>query len=132
MTLAAQNNFRADELGDDLFAVRNRGRVGGREIVWHIRIDTGSDDHVAVFRGHNIIAQRASVPPPPLAIVRTDTNTVVVFWPSRWVGFVLQRNVDLSPTNWRFVTNAVSVVGANNEVILSPVIGHEFFRLVYP
>jgi len=86
----------------------------------------------SLFFVDNIIAQRASAPPPPLTIARTDANTVIVSWPSRWVTFVLQQNSDLSPTNWRSVTNAVSVVGANNEVTLSPPVGHEFFRLVHP
>ena len=35
-------------------------------------------------------------------------------------------------TNWVNATNAVSIVGTNSQVIISPLIGNGFFRLMHP
>jgi hypothetical protein len=60
------------------------------------------------------------------------TNTVVVSWPTNSIGFTLEQTAIFNPTNWFAVTNFVSVVGTNNEVIISPPTGYRFFRLAHP
>jgi hypothetical protein len=67
---------------------------------------------------------------PPLNITLTPTNTVVLTWPAASTGFALQQNTDLSTVNWQPVTNAVSVVGDMNQVIIDSPPGNDFFRLV--
>ncbi|MCX6928848.1 MAG: hypothetical protein NT154_37405, partial [Verrucomicrobia bacterium] len=69
---------------------------------------------------------------PSLAVFRTSTNSAVVSWPSPTPGFVLQEATNLPAVNWANVTNRVNLVGTNNQVILSPLTGHSFFRLVHP
>jgi hypothetical protein len=67
---------------------------------------------------------------PTLAIVLTPTNTVVLSWPAASTGFALQQNADLRTVNWQPVTNIVNVVGDLNQVIIAPLVGNDFFRLV--
>jgi hypothetical protein len=69
---------------------------------------------------------------PLLRVVLTTTNTVVVAWPAPSSGFSLQENPILNTGAWTAVTNAVSVVGSENQVIVSPPTGNRFYRLKYP
>ncbi len=66
---------------------------------------------------------------PLLTVFRTSTNTVVISWPAPSTGFTLQQNPDLKPTNWGSVGTTPSVVNGQNQVIVSPPVGNEFFRL---
>ena len=69
---------------------------------------------------------------PRLDIPLTPPNTALLSWPTNSVGFVLQQNSDLTTTNWVNATNTVSVAGTNSQVIMSPLDGAKFFRLVHP
>jgi hypothetical protein len=80
---------------------------------------------LAAFRG-------ASAVPPALGIFLTDTNTAVIAWPAASMGFTLQQNPALNPANWLDVTNPVTVVGNQNEVVVSMTAGTRFFRLLHP
>jgi len=66
---------------------------------------------------------------PPLRIFLTDTNTLVVAWPAPSSGFALQQTPSLGSLNWSPVTNVVSTIGNENQVILTPQLGAEFYRL---
>ncbi len=66
---------------------------------------------------------------PTLRVVLTTTNTVVVAWPAPSTGFSLQQNAALVTTNWATVTNVPAVVGSENQVIVSPPVGNQFYRL---
>jgi hypothetical protein len=69
---------------------------------------------------------------PLLRIVPTATNAVVVAWPAPSSGFKLQFNADLNTTNWADVGQTPTVVGGENQVIVSPPVGNRFFRLKWP
>ena len=69
---------------------------------------------------------------PLLRVVRTSTNTVVVAWPNPSTGFSLQENVAVDTLNWTGSTNAISVVGAENQIIVAPPVGNRFYRLFHP
>ena len=69
---------------------------------------------------------------PLLRVVRTPTNTVVVAWPNPSTGFSLQENVAVGTLNWSGVTNAISVVGSENQIIVAPPVGNRFYRLFHP
>jgi hypothetical protein len=56
-------------------------------------------------------------------------DNVVVTWPAMFPGFVLQEISDLTTTNWLDVTNAVSRVGEENQVVVPRKIENNFFRL---
>ena len=71
--------------------------------------------------------------PPSVAIQRTTTNTVVVSWPTNATGFVLQQNTNGSKSvNWSNVTAGVQTVGTNQTLIVNPIGGSRFYRLVKP
>jgi hypothetical protein len=69
---------------------------------------------------------------PLLRVLLTSTNTVVVAWPAPSTGFSLQQNANLDTTVWAGVTNAVNVVGSENQVIVAPPTGNRFYRLKNP
>ena len=69
---------------------------------------------------------------PPLAIQPTLTNTVVISWPAPSTGFNLQRSSNLNPTDWVGVTDTPTVANGRNQVIVSPPVGTEFYRLKFP
>jgi hypothetical protein len=68
---------------------------------------------------------------PTLRIFLTTSNTAVVAWPAPSTGFSLQVNTNLSGTNWG-ATPASIVVGSENQVIIAPPAGKQFFRLFHP
>ena len=69
---------------------------------------------------------------PTLRIFLTTTNTAVVAWPSPSVGYALQSNTNLATTAWLGVTNTVTGVGGENQVIIPPAGGKQYFRLFHP
>jgi len=75
----------------------------------------------------------ASLPPipPTLQISLVSSKAAQLYWPTNSTGFTIQQNTDLGTTNWISMTNVVNVVGTNNQVRLSPLIGNVFFRLVH-
>lgn len=58
------------------------------------------------------------------------TNGIVLSWPVCAVPVVLEENSDLSVTNWTAVTNAPTVIGQENQVLLARPPGNRFYRLV--
>jgi hypothetical protein len=69
---------------------------------------------------------------PLLRIFLTATNTAVVAWPAPSAGFTLQSNTNLIPANWSAMTNAVNLVGSENQVVISEPGGNKNFRLSHP
>jgi hypothetical protein len=67
-----------------------------------------------------------------LRVVLSSSNTVVVAWPSSSTGFNLQENLQLGTANWALVTNVPTVVGSEKQVIVTPPVGNQFFRLKSP
>lgn len=79
--------------------------------------------------GSKLVMIGDSSQPAPVLTITHSGNAVVVSWSSSFTGFVLQQNNDLSTTNWIDVTNAVSVVGEQNQVITPPTSSNNFYRL---
>jgi hypothetical protein len=69
---------------------------------------------------------------PSLRVFLTSTDTVVVAWPNPSTGFSLQQNANLNGSVWGGVTNAVNVVGSENQVIIASPLGNHFYRLKNP
>ena len=78
-----------------------------------------------------IIAAIQTPGAPLLSVFLTPTNTVIVAWPAP-SSFSLQQNTNPATTNWTGVTNAVTPVGTNNQVMISPPAGNRFYRLKFP
>lgn len=70
--------------------------------------------------------------PPRLSVSMMQPDTLAFTWPTNHTGFLLQQNSDLDTTNWVSVPSAPSVVGTNNCVLISPLIGNRYFRLIQP
>jgi hypothetical protein len=69
---------------------------------------------------------------PTLSIQRTPTNAVVISWPAASADFNLQQNTHLSSTNWVNVTTTPIATNGLIQVIVSPPVGTQFYRLKYP
>lgn len=69
---------------------------------------------------------------PVLNNLRLTPDTLVLSWPAGASGWVLQESQDLSPASWVDSTRPVNVVGSENQVLVSPLIGDGFFRLAHP
>jgi hypothetical protein len=68
-----------------------------------------------------------------LNVSSTPTNAIILSWNTNATGlFLLQEADSLTSTNWANVTNGPTVVGNQNQVILSPLAGSQFFRLAAP
>ena len=62
----------------------------------------------------------------------TGTNSLLLSWPAAETGFTLQANTQLGIGNWADVTNAVGVVGGQNQIAV-PLSGPQtFYRLKSP
>ena len=72
------------------------------------------------------------VTPPTLTFALTNSNALVISWPSDSTGFVLQSNSLLGTTHWIDVTNVPVLVNNQNQVIFSTATGNNFFRLFHP
>jgi hypothetical protein len=79
-----------------------------------------------------IVAAIQSPGAPLLRVLLTSTNTVVIAWPAPSPGFSLQQNTDLKTTVWTGITNTVSIVGSENQIIVAPPVGNRFYRLKNP
>jgi len=94
---------------------------------------------VSIQGGPNIFATtnltspifEVSLPPAAMVVTLAGTN-LVLSWPSPPGGFALQQNADLTTTNWETVTNTPIPTNGQNQVILAPVTGNQFYRLNYP
>lgn len=81
----------------------------------------------------NFIAAAITTPSQPsLSLAVVSPGLLILAWPTNATGFSLQQNADLSPTNWVGVTNAVMVVGGQNQVTIPTVGERGFFRLKSP
>jgi hypothetical protein len=69
---------------------------------------------------------------PTLRIFFTTTNTAVIAWPASSTGFTLQQNSNLLTPNTWVAAPAAIVVGSENQVVIAPPAGREFFRLKSP
>jgi hypothetical protein len=79
------------------------------------------------------IISAIQTPGAPLLIIRlTQTNTVVVSWPSPSTGFSLQQNSDLNISNWSTPGENITDNGTNKFIIVSPPAGNRFYRLFKP
>jgi hypothetical protein len=86
-----------------------------------------------IFAATNLSSQtfQISLPPATLAAALSGTN-FILSWPSPPGSFVLQKNSDLTTTNWLTVTNAATFINFQNQAILPSANDNQFYRLNYP
>jgi len=79
------------------------------------------------------IIAAVQTPGAPLLTIRfTQTNTVVVSWPSPSTGFSLQQNSDLNTSTWNAPPENITDNGTNKFIIVNPPAGNRFYRLFKP
>ena len=64
----------------------------------------------------------------PILSIGSANGSAVISWTSQGT-FVLQQNSDLTTTNWTDVSIVPILTNGLNQVIVSPVIGNQFYRL---
>ena len=69
---------------------------------------------------------------PLLSIRLTQTNSVMVFWPSPSAGYSLQQNTALNTTDWVAPAESVNDDGTLRFIIVTPIAGNRYYRLVRP
>jgi hypothetical protein len=79
--------------------------------------------------GSKLVMTGDSSQPAPVLSIGHSGNEVIVSWPANFSNFILQQNNDLATPNWVDVTNSVNVVGEENQVVISPAVDNNFYRL---
>jgi hypothetical protein len=67
-----------------------------------------------------------------LTIRRTQTNSVLVSWPSPSTGFSLQEATDLTTPTWNPPSESITDNGTNKFIIVNPPTENRFYRLFKP
>jgi hypothetical protein len=94
-----------------------------------VTMQGGPDIFTAISLTNQIF--QVSMPPAAPGITVSGGN-LLLSWPSPPGNFVLQQNSDLTTTNWMTVTNLSTITDFQNQVILPPAAGSQFYRLKYP
>jgi hypothetical protein len=69
---------------------------------------------------------------PLLSIRHTQTNMVLVFWPSPATGFSPQQNSSPDSPDWSTPPETINDDGTNKFIIVNPPAGNRFYRLFKP
>jgi hypothetical protein len=72
------------------------------------------------------------VTPPVLSIAKIPAASVRLSWPTSAVGFTLQFNASLTPSNWTAASPSPVITGDNYVVSNASVASPKFYRLVKP
>lgn len=91
---------------------------------------TSDTNHTLVA---NFIAAVIVTPSQPsLSLAVVSPGELILAWPTNATGFSLEQNTDLSALSWAGVTNAITVVGDQNQVTIQTSGEQAFFRLKQP
>lgn len=94
---------------------------------------TMSSGNYSLAGGFWGIISAIQMPGAPLLTIRlTQTNTVVVSWPSPSSGFSLQQNSNRNTSVWNAPAENITDNGTNKFIIVNPPTGHRFYRLFKP
>ena len=103
------------------------GTIGQRDA------STMTGGEYSLASGFWSIVSAIQTPSAPLLTIRlTQTNTVIVSWPSPSTGFSLQQNGNLQSSNWTTSPELVIDTTTNKFVIIAPPMGNRFYRLFKP
>ena len=109
----------------------NLAAGGGGGVSHLITIDPATGNVTDIGASVTHLDAIAFVPRPRLSILMM-TNSVVVAWQAWESSFRLQQNTNLNTTNWVFNTSSVTVANGMRQVMITPVVGSAFFRLISP
>jgi hypothetical protein len=83
----------------------------------------GSNQQVSNFRYY---------PMPALSAELAGPNSLLLSWPASVGGFSAQQSTSVDAATWPAVTAPASLVGDRFQILVSPLIQNQFFRLVLP
>jgi hypothetical protein len=90
-------------------------------------------DYGPIFMADNMRATAlVIVTKPSLRVFHTGAGAKVVAWPASALGFTLQQAANLSSKSWTNAAVTVKIVGNENQVIVFPTAGRQFYRLIHP
>jgi hypothetical protein len=78
----------------------------------------------------SLVANFVSIP--SLTLYPTSPSSLLLAWPTNDASLVLQLSTNLGITNWVSAPEPVTIVGTNNRVSISPIVGDRFYRLIRP
>ena len=116
-------------------AIATAGSNGDPGFVGAVNTDISSQVYVDVLtQGVNYSAASGTdyprlILPPPILKIRYTNNMVIVWWPSEYSDYSLKQNTNLNSATWASNTNAISQVGSDNQIIVTPPVGAMFYRL---
>jgi hypothetical protein len=83
----------------------------------------GATASVQVVSNFSLVSRTA------LSLLYTETNTVVLSWPASALGYALEQNTGLAPTNWTTARNTIAKVNGQNQALITPSSNHLCYRL---
>ena len=124
---------RYNPAGNSWTAMPSAGAPAAR--YYHTAAWAGSE--MIVFAGYgssDFLSDTWSYYPyaPAVRISWSNSDTAIVAWPLWSPDLRLWQATDLCVGDWTTVTNAVTQVGSENHVTLSPLSGRRFFRVESP
>jgi hypothetical protein len=83
-----------------------------------------------LFLGRLLKPSVGAVAAPELTVSRSSASTITLSWSISSAPFVLQESSSLKTPGWTTVTNANTVLGQQNQTVLSRSSGNKFYRLM--
>lgn len=92
----------------------------------------GSKLVASIYGGHIYTLHFSEFTPSPTLTIRPEASQAVVSWPVPSINFVLQKNADLTTSNWSDVTPApiLNLTNLQHEVRMSLNVAHNCYRLI--
>jgi hypothetical protein len=136
LLLLAESSSRAQNFIIDWFSINSGGGAssgGSFELsatIGEVGAGSLSGGQFSLDAGYwSIETVQPASNPPLLTITPTDTNTVVVSWPSPSTSFSLQQTTDLNSTSWSDVSAIPNDDGTIKSIIFPLTSGNLFLRL---
>jgi hypothetical protein len=84
------------------------------------------------LHGQQFYRLTSGVTVPQLRISFVSQDRAVLAWPANGAVFTLQQTATLTPPNWVDATNRIQAAAGENQAVISPLAGSQFYRLKYP
>ena len=79
--------------------------------------------------GNQLVLTGGEAAPAPVLSISHQADEVVLSWPVSSGSFIVQQTVGISAPQWEEVTNAISIVGSENQLRIPAAAANNFFRL---
>jgi hypothetical protein len=79
--------------------------------------------------GKSLVLTGGAAESAPILSISHEGDVLVLSWPTQTGAYGVQQTLNISTPDWQDITNAASVVGADNQLRLPASIANSFFRL---